>query len=113
MVVSAVIGAVLSFALLLVYGRSSKDAVLPPGESVLVALIVGVSILFWRFAGNVGPLNDDPIPPVSPNDVLCPVVTYVFLGLYSGLRGTASQPHWDRIRAGLTIVSFAVNVVTI
>jgi hypothetical protein len=62
-VVSAVVGAALSFALLLLYGRWSKDTVLPLGEAVLVALVVGLSILFWRMAGNVAPLNEDPIPP--------------------------------------------------
>lgn len=112
-VVSAVVGAALSFTLLLLYGRWSKDAVLPLGEAGLVALIVGLSILFWRLAGNVAQLNEDPIPPVSPNDVLCPMFTYVCLGLYAGLRATASHPHWGRIRAALTILSLVVNVVTI
>jgi hypothetical protein len=31
-------------------------------------------------AGNTQALNDNPIPLVSPNDVLCPVLTYVVLG---------------------------------
>jgi hypothetical protein len=48
---------------------------------VLVALVAGLSILFWRLAGNVAQLNDDPFPPVRPNDVPCPVLTYVSLGL--------------------------------
>lgn len=112
-VISAVIGAVLSFALLVLFGRLSRDAVLPLGEAVFVAFVVGLSILFWRLAGNVAQLNEDPIPPVSPNDVLCPVITYVCLGLYGGLRGMARYPRWARIRAALTILSFVVNVVTI
>ena len=112
-VISAVVGAALSFVLLLIYGRWSKQAVLPLGDAVLVALVTGFSILFWRFAGNVAQLNDDPIPPVSPDDVLCPVFTYVCLGLYRGLRGKATDPQWERIRAALTILSFVVNVVTI
>jgi hypothetical protein len=112
-VVSAVVNAVLSLFVLLLYARWSGDSVMSPRQAVLVALVAGLSILFWRFAGNVAPLNEDPIPPVSPNDVLCPVFTYVCLGLYSGLRGKASHPRWERMRAALTILSFVVNVVTI
>jgi hypothetical protein len=58
-------------------------------------------------------LNDDPIPLVSPNDVLCPVVTYAALGVYGALRRASGQPAWEHGRALLTIVSLAVNVVTI
>ena len=58
-------------------------------------------------------LNDDPIPVVSPNDVLCPVVTYVCLGLLAAFRSSIEGPHWPRIRALLTLLSLAVNVVTI
>ena len=112
-IVSAVVGAVVSLAILLAHARWSKNPSPPPSEAVLVAVVVGLSILFWRLAGNVDQLNADPIPLVSPNDVLCPVVTYVFLGLYDGLRGAASHPSWPWIRATLTLVSFVVNVVTI
>jgi hypothetical protein len=107
--VTAGTGAILGFALAHVFWRLT----VPWVEALLLALVVAVSILLWRLAGNVGPLNEDPIAFVSPNDVLCPVVTYVCLSVYAGLRGTASHPQWVRIRAALTILSLAVNVVTI
>ena len=112
-VVSAVIGAVLSFILVWLYGRWAKEAALTTGEAVVVAVLAGLSILVWRLAGNTQPLNDDPIPLVSPNDVLCPVVTYVILGLYAEVRRATDRPGWGRLRALLTIASLIVNVVTI
>jgi hypothetical protein len=110
---SALIGAVLSFVVVWSYGRWSKEAALTATESVIIAVLVGLSILVWRLAGNTPPLNDDPIAFVSPNDVLCPVLTYVILGLYAGVRRAGDRPGWGRVRALLTITSLIVNVVTI
>ncbi len=90
-VVSALVGALLSVALALVHARWSKNPIVPWGQGITVAVVVGLSILFWRLAGNVAPLNDDPMPLVSPNDVLCPAITYVFLGVYAGLRGSLTS----------------------
>lgn len=112
-IVSAVVGAAASLALLFGYERWARDPPLARVESIIVAIVVGVSILFWRLAGNVDVLNEDPIPLVSPNDVLCPTLTYVFLGLYAGLRGISGPTRWPWIRATLTLISFVVNVVTI
>jgi hypothetical protein len=110
---SAAIGAVGSFVIVWLYGRWAKAAAMPVSESIVFAILTGLSILFWRLAGNTPPLNEDPIPLVSPNDVLCPVVTYVVLGLYGGLRGIEAHPRWPHIRAALTILSLVVNIVTI
>jgi hypothetical protein len=107
------VGAVVSLVAVAAYGRWSKQAAFGWREAALLALVVGLSILVWRAAGNTRPLNDDPIPLVSPNDVLCPMLTYVCLGLYAGLRQFQLVPYWPRLRALLTLVSFAVNVVTI
>ena len=73
---------------------------------------VGFSILLFRLGANVQ-LNDDPIPLASPNDLLCPVVTFVVLGVYSGLHGATDQALLARNRAILTLVSLAVNIATI
>ena len=78
-----------------------------------LALIVGASILAWRAAANTPALNDDPIPFVSPNDVLSPAITSVCLGLYGGVAGVGRDAAWPRIRLLLTLVSLVVNVVTI
>src|ERR671938_32810 len=55
-------------------------------DCLLVALVVGLSVIVWRSAGNTGALNNDPIPGVSPNDVLCPLMTYLFIGFYAAFR---------------------------
>ena len=109
--VSAVVGALVSLVVLALYARSSKQGIVWR-EAVLWTLVVGLSIVLWRAAANTQSLNDDPIPLVSPNDVLCPVVTYIGLGLYAGTR-LGNPPDWQRTRALLTLVSFVVNVVTI
>ncbi len=83
------------------------------GEVFILAVLVGLSVFAWRMAGNVAQLNDDPILLFSPNDLLCPIVTYVVLGLYAAFRQPTNAAEWDKTRAWLTIVSFVVNVVFI
>ena len=82
-------------------------------DCLLVAVVVGCSVLLWREAGNTGALNTDPIPGVSPNDVLCPLVSYLFIGFYAAFRHPADAMRFEQIRVLLTLVSFVVNVVTI
>jgi hypothetical protein len=82
-------------------------------EALGVALVVGVSVLGWRAACNVGALNDDPIPPISPNDVLAPMATYVLVSVYAAFRDTSAWRGWPRAVAWIVAVSFVVNVVVI
>jgi hypothetical protein len=110
--ISTVVGVVLAYVVIVAYARWAKIPVRTP-DSLLIAAVVGFSILLWREAGNTAALNDDPIPVVSPNDVLCPVVTYVCLGILAAFRAIINGPHWPRIRALLTLLSLVVNVVTI
>lgn len=105
---TAVIAAGLSLVLL---RWRFKD--LSAREAVLVSSVVGVSVLAWRLVGNVAQLNDDPIPPFSPNDLLCPVATYVCLGLYAAFRHPSDAARWELVRAWLTVISLVVNVVMI
>ena len=111
--VAALVGSIASLIALWLYSRSAKDASLRPVDAVLMAIVVGISILLYREAGNTPALNGDPIPVVSPNDILCPVVTYVCLGILAGFRPSIREPDWPRIRALLTLLSLVVNVVTI
>src|ERR1051326_8660922 len=61
------------------YGRWARNTAPRRIDAVLIAIVVGISILLCREAGNTATLNDDPVPLVSPNDVLCPVTTYLCL----------------------------------
>lgn len=83
------------------------------GEMVVIALVVGLSVVFWRSAANTASLNDDPIPGVSPNDALCPMITSIFLGLYAAIRPPVDPIRYAQVRAALTFLSFVVNVITI
>jgi uncharacterized membrane protein YeaQ/YmgE (transglycosylase-associated protein family) len=111
-VVSTLAGIIASAIVVVAYARWSKC---PASivDTVLISATVGLSILLWREAGNTPALNDDPIPLVSPNDVLGPVLTYVCLGLLGAFRATLRREEWPRLRALLTLLSLVVNVVTI
>jgi hypothetical protein len=110
--ISMVVGAVLAYVVVMAYARWAKIQ-MRAADALLIAIVVGFSILLWREAGNTQVLNDDPIPVVSPNDVLCPVVTHVCLGMLAAFRTGVGGAHWPRLRALLTLVSLVVNVVTI
>ena len=100
-------------ALLVLVALRARFKALPLVDCLLVAVVVGISVLVWRSAGNTGALNNDPIPPVSPNDVLCPLVTYLFVGFYAAFRRPVDAIRFEQARVLLTLVSFIVNVVTI
>jgi hypothetical protein len=111
--VSTLVGGALAYVAVVLYARRTGVQV-AVADSLLIAATVGLSILIWREAGNTQSLNDDPIPLVSPNDVLAPVVTYVGLGLLAAFRSSIGvSQEWPRLRALLTLLSLVVNVVTI
>jgi len=66
-------------------------------DGLLVSLVAGVSVLVWRSAGNTGALNNDSIPAVSPNDVLCPLVTYLFIGFYAAFRRPLDATRFEQV----------------
>lgn len=105
---TAVIAAIIGFAVL-----SWRFKELPNREAALAALVVGLSVLMWRISANIPQFNDDPIPPLSPNDWLCPILTYACLGLYEAFRPATKPARWPQARALLTIVAFVVNVLVI
>ncbi len=100
-------------ALLVLLTLRARFKALELSDCLLVAVVVGISVIVWRSAGNTGALNNDPIPPVSPNDVLCPLVTYLFVGFYAAFRRPADPMRFEQARVLLTLLSFVVNVVTI
>ena len=99
-------------SLIVLLNKNKRAKIFAAREVLLIALVVGVSVLVWLLAANVPALNDDPIPLFSPNDLVCPIVTYVSLGLYGAFR-RENSPEWESMRARLTIVSFVVNVIII
>ena len=54
-----------------------------------------------------------PFQRSRPNDVLCPLVTYLFIGFYAAFRSPADTIRFEQARVLLTLVSFVVNVITI
>lgn len=107
-------GIMVVVSLLLLFGAHRYFKIGSLGEAMLIALVAAFSVLAWRSAGNTTALNADPIPAISPNDVLCPVMTYVLLGVYGALRHPGEQDvRFEQARAVLTLLSFAVNVITI
>jgi hypothetical protein len=100
-------------ALLMLVVLRSRFKLLRLFDCLLVAVVVGISVIVWRSVGNTGALNNDPAPGVSPNDVLCPLVTYLFIGFYAAFRPPLDARRFEQARVLLTLVSFVVNVVTI
>lgn len=82
-------------------------------DGLLISAVVGLSVLVWRAAGNTSALNNDPIPAVSPNDVLTPLVTYLFVGFYAAFRRPLDSRGFEQARVLLALVSFVVNMITI
>ncbi len=82
-------------------------------DIVAIALVTGASVFLFRKSANMGQLNEDGLSPLSANDWLAPVLTWVFLGIYAALRPPADPAQFARLRATVTILSFVVNVVTI
>ena len=100
-------------ALLVLVVLRSRFKILSLVDCLLVAVVVGLSVFVWRSVGNTSALNSDAIPGVSPNDVLCPLVTYLFIGFYAAFRPPLDARRFEQVRVLLTLVSFVVNVVTI
>ncbi len=110
-IISALIATLSSVIVLSVWHRRSPMNL--AWEVIAPAVLVGLSVLVWRAVSNLAQLNDDLVPGVSPNDMLCPVVTYIVLGCYFGFRGKGDPARWERIRALLTVIALLVNVITI
>src|SRR6266511_5110226 len=103
---TALVGAIASFLVIRFASRWLGMAALSAAQSLVASLVVGLSIFAWRLSGNIPELNEDTIGALSPNDWLCPVVTYVFLGIYAAYRRPVDSAGWTRSRALLTATSF-------
>jgi len=108
---TAAIAFVASVVVLIALNRRAQF--LSTRDCIVIALVVGLSVFAWRYTGNIPVFNDDTMPPFSPNDLLCPLITYLFLSVYAALRRPADLARWAQARALLTIVSFVVNILVI
>jgi hypothetical protein len=109
---SALATAALSTLVILLWERWFKTL----ASFLKVALVVAaafLSVLVWRAVCNVGVLNDDPVPGFSPNDLLCPIFTYLVLGMLTAFQRPADVTRWERLRVILALIAFVVNVMTI
>jgi hypothetical protein len=97
--------------------RSNPAAVIAGARSrqvidlLLIGLAAGLGVLLWRLGANIPALNDDPIPGISPADVLSGPVAFVAVGVYIGLRGGSER--WRATQALAVIVALLVNIITI
>src|SRR2546423_12046338 len=98
-------------ALLVLLVLRARFKTLELSDCLLVAVVAGISVIVWRSAGNTGALNNDPIPPVSPNDVLCPLVTYLFVCFYAALRRPAEPIRLQQAPVLVTPLSLVVQLV--
>jgi hypothetical protein len=78
-------------------------------QSVLLACVVAASVFVWRLSANMPQLNDDGMPGFSANDWLCPIITYVALGLYAAVRPPADPARWGQTRALVTLTALIVK----
>lgn len=106
----AAVAFVAGLALLVALRRQFK---VPLAQAALMAGVVGLSVLAWRSLANTPTLNNDPVPPISPNDTLSPVVAYVTLGMAAAFSRPKDEARWAQARVALACLAFVVNVVTV
>jgi hypothetical protein len=86
------------------------------GDLLGVGIAAGLGVLLWRLGANVSTLNDDPIPGVSPADVLSGPLAYVAASTYARLRGRAGTGASERMAIAPAVaasVALVINIVTI
>jgi len=81
--------------------------------AVAIATLAGVAVFAWRLSANMPQLNADGAAPFSANDWAAPMLSYVVMSCYAGLRPPADVHRFGQTRAALTIISLAVNVIAI
>ncbi|TMC19526.1 MAG: hypothetical protein E6J34_15150 [Chloroflexi bacterium] len=106
---AAIVAFIASLIALLLLRQRAKT--FPVYDGIIIALVVGFALFAWRMAANVALLNDDPIPGISPNDMLCPVVVYFSLSMYAALRQPPAR--WAQIQVLLTVLAFFTSVVVL
>jgi hypothetical protein len=106
----AAVACVASLGLLVALRQQFKVSL---ADAAIMAGAVGLSVLAWRSFANTPTLNDDPIPPISPNDTLSPIIVYVTLGMAAAFFRPADEARWARARVVLAFLAFVVKVVVV
>lgn len=71
--------------------RTAGRPLLALRDLVGVGIAAGLGVLLMRLGANISTFNDDPIPGVSPADVLSAPLAYVAAAVYVRLRGAATE----------------------
>jgi hypothetical protein len=82
-------------------------------DALATAALSAAAVLLWRLSANMPPLNDDGLPGFSANDWAAPMLTFVFLTVYTDLRTPPDPRRYHQARALATLAALAVNVITI
>jgi hypothetical protein len=82
-------------------------------DALLVGIAAGLGILLWRLGANTPILNTDPIPGISPADVLSAPLAYVAVGMVAPLRGSGATERLSRAKALAALIALLVNIITI
>lgn len=96
-------------AALLINERSKRGL----ADSIAIGVLTAAAVFLWRKSANLPQLNTDGLHGFSANDWLAPAVTYIWLGVYRHLRTPHDRGRYGKALAAATIISFAVNVITI
>ncbi|HEV8192967.1 MAG TPA: hypothetical protein VGP82_15990, partial [Ktedonobacterales bacterium] len=89
------------------------------GDLIGVGVASGLGVLLWRLGANVAILNDDPIPGVSPADVLSAPLAFVAAEVYGRVRRAFSEQLGKAsgqlavAPAIAAVVALVVNIVAI
>jgi hypothetical protein len=83
------------------------------GDGMGVGVAAGLGVLLWRLGANVPILNADPIPGVSPADVLSAPLAYVATSIYVRLRTAEAADQLAAAPAVAALVALFINIVTI
>jgi hypothetical protein len=97
-------------------GRASVRRSLLLGDVVGVGLSAGLGVLLWRLGANEPTLNTDPIPAISPADVLSAPLAYVAVSCYCRLRAVGVPEQAAQLIAApavAALVALIVNIITI
>jgi hypothetical protein len=81
--------------------------------ALVVGVIVTAAVYLWRASANMPQLNNDGLQGYSANDWLAPVISFVALSIYADLIPPTNPRRFAQVRAAATIITFAVNVITI